>query len=245
MMLFDTGKGLAISTETVGEFDPQFASVVPGDGLLEDIGVRAGLCVPIESDEGRRWLVICDIPFLGWGHLWLAQAMRTEIADGLNWQISSTNAMEAALMRLRHAVACDLHDSVAHSLAGAKFLLTALRSKVGETSGASYEIGLIKDALDAEYLHVRSLINQLRETEGDTRVRDPIEDLEAMTPLLSSRWRIRVSFIIRIFGSMCRFGNLWKFSKSSARPSRMQSGMERPRRSRLPAGGTEKTFASM
>jgi signal transduction histidine kinase len=193
-MLFDTSSDRAIVSED-GEFLARSLRSLPGYALVAETGVAAGICIPVDSEEGRSWLILTGIPFMGWGHLHLARAIRSEIAQGMEWQTASVNALDSALFRLRRTVACDLHDSVAHSLAGARFLLVALRSRVGEDSEIAREIGTIKDALDAEHLHVRRLIEQLRETDSDPRVRNLVEDLDASRAALASRWQIGVELV--------------------------------------------------
>lgn len=193
-MVFDASRARAIVLEN-GRFFARSASAVPGHALLKELGADTGICIPADSDEGRSWLILTGIPLLGWGHLHLACAIRSEVAYGMTWQIASANALDSALSRLRRTVACDLHDSVAHSLAGARFLLVALRSKVSENSEVAKEIDSIKEALDAEHLHVRRLIEQLRETDSDPRVRNLIKDLDAIRPTLGSRWQVRVELV--------------------------------------------------
>ncbi|GGB98952.1 hypothetical protein GCM10011494_16770 [Novosphingobium endophyticum] len=193
-VLFDAARGKAIVSED-GGFVAHALADVPGYALFTELGVEAGLCIPVDGDEGRSWLILTGIPVLGWGHLRLVRAICSEIEQGMTWQTASVNALDSALFRLRRTVACDLHDSVAHSLAGARFLLGALRSRVGQDSEIGREIGTIKDALDAEHLHVRRLIEQLRETDSDPRVRNLVEDLDADRATLASRWQIAVDLL--------------------------------------------------
>ena len=193
-MLFDTAHGRAIVSEGGGSA-AHSAGAVPGYGLFKELEVETGICLPVDDDEGRSWLVLTGIPMLGWGHLNLVHAITAEIAQGMAWQTSSANALDLALSRLRRTIASDLHDSVAHSLAGAKFLLVALESKVGAESDTAKEIDTVKDALEAEYLHVRMLIEQLRQDTYDVRVRNLIEDIAEIGPALESRWQIEVELV--------------------------------------------------
>lgn len=191
-MVFDMPRGKAIVWEDDAPSTAQVQSSVPGETLLREVGVEAGMCIPVDSDEQRGWLILSGMPMLGWGHMHLASAIRAEVAQGMEWQSASANALDAALARLRRTVACDLHDSVAHSLAGAKFLLVALRSKVGARAEIAGDIDSIKEALEAEYAYVRSLIEQLRQTDADANVRNLVEDIETIRPTLESRWQIEI-----------------------------------------------------
>lgn len=189
-MLFDVRQGRAIVSKG-GKFVTRSAFAMPGRALLQELGLHDGICIPVDGDEGRTWLILVGLPMLGWGFLHLADVICLEIAQGMAWQTASANTLNSALFRLRRTVASDLHDSVAHSLAGAKFLLVALRSKIGADAEAAKEIDVIKDALDAEHLHVRRLIEQLRETDADVGVRNLIEDLDAVAQALGVRWQIQ------------------------------------------------------
>lgn len=193
-MLFDVSRSRAVISED-GKFSAHRALPLPVITLLKELGVKSGICVPIDSTDERNWLILTGIPMLGWGHLQLANDICAEVAHGINWQTASTNAHDAAIFRLRQTVARDLHDSVAHSLAGARFLLVALRSKVADNPKVAEEIDSIRTALDAEHLHVRRLIAQLRETDSDTHRRNLIEDLEAIRPIVASRWQIEVEML--------------------------------------------------
>ncbi|HKR91202.1 sensor histidine kinase [Novosphingobium sp.] len=194
LMLFDARRGHAIVLRD-GKFIACAGYAVPGRALLAELGVSTGICIPIDGEEGRSWLVLAGICMLGWGHLYLAEAVCSEIRQGMSWQTASVNALNAALARLRRTVACDLHDSVAHSLVGARFLLVALRSKLDANSEVVQEIDTIKDALEAEQIHVRRLIDQLRETDADARVRNLVDDLRSAGQALEMRWQIDVELV--------------------------------------------------
>ncbi|WP_231568260.1 sensor histidine kinase [Novosphingobium malaysiense] len=189
--LFDVSRNRAIIS-TGNELALRTASTVSGRALLAELKVKTGISIPVDGEDGRTWLILTGIRAPGWGHLHLAAAIRAEIAQGLESQMASIDALNSALLRLRRTVACDLHDSVAHSLAGARFLLVALQAKVGENAELADEIDTIKSALGAEHRHVRGLIAQLRETESDPRVRNLIEDIASVGDALALRWQIEV-----------------------------------------------------
>lgn len=193
-MVFDMARDWAVVLEEGGAV-AHAVSDLPARAILNELDATAGICFPADSSEGRNWIILTGIPTLGWGHLRLADEMRSEVAQGLARQVESSNALGQAISRLRQTLACDLHDSVAHSLAGAKFLLAALATKAGADSETGKDINSVKDALDAEYLHVRGLIEQLRQTASDADSRNLIDDIEAICPTLASRWRIEVRLV--------------------------------------------------
>ncbi|WP_172799927.1 sensor histidine kinase [Croceicoccus bisphenolivorans] len=193
-MLFDLARERAL-IQRGGMISIQERGPIPGAKLLKDLGVVRGICMPIITVEGTDWLILSDIPLLGWSHLRSADAICTELAQEVDVQISALNAREAALAGLRQAIARDLHDSVAHSLAGAKYLLLALRTRVADSPGAVEEIDAIRDALEAEHRNVRQLITQLRDSEPDTGLRNFIEDVTAIIPNLALRWHLSVELV--------------------------------------------------
>ncbi|MCJ2178700.1 sensor histidine kinase [Novosphingobium album (ex Hu et al. 2023)] len=193
-MVFDSDRNWAVVLKD-GKLAAHSASALPGQALLKELEVTAGICLPVDSGEGRNWIILTGIPMLGWGHLRLADEICSEVAQGLARQEESANAVSQAISRLRQTLACDLHDSVAHSLAGAKFLLAALAAKAGAESEIGEDINAIKDALEAEYLHVRGLIEQLRQTASDAEFHNLIGDIEAICPTLASRWQIEVGLV--------------------------------------------------
>ena len=193
-MVFDISHNRAVVSED-GKPAGRTTSPVPGYALLKELEIPAGICFPVDAEEGRSWLILTGIPMLGWGHLSMSRAVCAEVAQGMAWQTASANALELALSRLRRTIAGDLHDSVAHSLAGAKFLLTALGAKAGADSELAGEIDTVKDALETEYLHVRSLIEQLRQDTYDAGARNLIQDIEEIRPALASRWQITVELV--------------------------------------------------
>lgn len=163
--------------------------------LFEALGIGSGLCMPVVTAEGTDWIVLTGIPLLGWGHLDQSAAVGREVAEEVDARLLADRRRDAALARLRHAVARDLHDSVAHSLAGAKYLLMGLRSRIGGDDRAVAEIDTIRAALDAEQQNVRKLIEQLRESDPDSDARDFIADLQAIVPVLAQRWQAAIKVV--------------------------------------------------
>ena len=160
--------------------------------VFRHLGKEVGICVPIETSEGTDWLILSGISMLGWGNLQQSYFVAKEVGRELEARITATLARDAALSRLRETIARDLHDSVAHSLAGAKYLLMGLRSKVASNTAAVAEIDRIRAALEAEHLNVRELITHLRETDPATGMRNFIEDLESILPILAARWETEI-----------------------------------------------------
>lgn len=191
-ILFDLERRRAINLTPDGEFLPHRNAEFTG-GLLESLGLLTGISVPLRGATGHGRLVLSNIPLMSWDHLRHAQALGTDLAYALDREAFELAAREAALSRLRHAVARDLHDSVAQSLSGARFWLQAIRTRAAKDPELAEEIGQVQAALDAENLHVRDLIGQLRQSEQAPGERSLTDDLNDLLATLALHWRIETS----------------------------------------------------
>lgn len=190
-ILFDLAKRRAINLTPDEEFLPHRYADFSG-GLLEHLAIPTGISVPLKGATGSGRLVLCDIPLMSWDHLRHAQALAGDVAYALDREAFELAAREAALSRLRHSVARDLHDSVAQSLAGARFWLHAIRTRAAKDPELADQIGQVQAALDAENMHVRDLIGQLRQTEQAPGERSLTNDLTDLLETLALHWRIEI-----------------------------------------------------
>lgn len=193
-MLFDAVRGRAISCVN-GELTAHAMPSLTDNKLLARLQLDTGICVPIECLESRGWLFVTGIKAKSWGHLLLALAAADEISRRVSWHLAAIIGKRSALDGLRQELARDLHDSVAQSLAGAKFLLMALRSKFKSDDSAITEIDYIRQAIEEEYLHVRRMIAKLREEPSDFGGGELIGDLEAVISVLRLHWLISVTLV--------------------------------------------------
>lgn len=191
-MIFDVARRNAVRLDPAsGRLSA--APTVPALKLLQDLKVAEGICVPLDiSSETKPWLIVSRIPNLGWGHLPLVHAISKELAIAANWFEDTQDAKSDELRQLRRTVASDLHDSVAQSLAAAKFLLGALKAKMAQGSSEAAAIDEIREALEAEHLHVRSLILQLRKEDRDYNDVDLILDIRETCKLMKVRWDVNI-----------------------------------------------------
>lgn len=94
---------------------------------------------------------------------------------------------------LRNAIARDLHDSVAQSLAGAGYWLQSLQMKQGMPDHIRQDIARTKDALDKENSGIRAIIDRLRDDiEMGGRVHLG-EELRGIIKDLASQWRLEIT----------------------------------------------------
>jgi signal transduction histidine kinase len=191
-LLFDLQNQRAINVTE----DEEFAAHRKADfatGLLQRLRFASGISVPIEGVTGHGRLVLSGIPLMSWDHLRLAKALGGEVAHALDREAFELSAREAALARLRQTVARDLHDSVAQSLAGARFWLRALRARTTKDRELSEEIAQVETAFESENLHIRELIGQLRRSDQVPGQRSLTDDLGALLETLGLHWRIETA----------------------------------------------------
>jgi signal transduction histidine kinase len=150
--------------------------------------------VPLRGVTGTGQLVLTGIPLMSWDHLRTVHALANEVTHAIDGTVFEQAARDAALVRLRQAVARDLHDSVAQSLAGARFWLQALKARTGKNHELLAEIEQVEEALVTENLHIRALIEQLRRDEQAQGLRDLTADLADLLTTLSLHWRIETAF---------------------------------------------------
>lgn len=164
--------------------------------LAELVGANEGLIVPIQSVTGCGHLVAWDCSTLGPDDLALMRVLAEQIGHALDREVMSSLARRTAEIGVRHAVARDLHDSVAQFLAGTLFRLEALRRWIRDGNDPEGEIDSIKNALRREQGHLRLLIERLRRgEEGDrrTEIADELRDLLAEA---GTHWHIETELII-------------------------------------------------
>jgi signal transduction histidine kinase len=188
-LLFDLPRNRAINITEEGEFSAHRSANLD-TGLLHRLPFESGISVPLDGVTGHGRLVLSGIPLMSWDHLRLAQALGSEVAHALDRDAFELSAREAALARLRQTVARDLHDSVAQSLAGARFWLRALKARTAKDKELSEEIGQVETAFESENLHIRELIRQLRRAEQVPGQRSLTDDLGALLETLGMHWRI-------------------------------------------------------
>jgi signal transduction histidine kinase len=139
------------------------ALVAPAnDPLAVYCGLDEGLALPFESVTGRGEVLLAGIPGASVDHVQIGRVIAREIGAGFDRQATLLLVRESALTRMRDAVARDLHDTIAQSLAGVSLRLEGLRRWIRGGGDPEAEIQAIKAALRAEQAQVREMIEGLR-----------------------------------------------------------------------------------
>ena len=128
--------------------------------------VHEGIAVPFGAVTGRGEILLTEIPGANADHVEMAALIAREIGIGFDRQATLALVGQSAVTRMRDAVARDLHDTIAQSLAGASLRLEGLRHWINDGNDADSEIQAIKAALRAEQGQVRGMIDRLRRGES-------------------------------------------------------------------------------
>lgn len=135
------------------------------DALAVYCGISEGLALPFDAATGQGVVLLADIPGASADHVATAREIAREIGSGFDRHSSLALVREGALSRMRDAVARDLHDTIAQSLAGVALRLEGLRRWIADGGDAETEIQSIKASLKTEQAQVRAMISRLRRGE--------------------------------------------------------------------------------
>lgn len=158
--------------------------------LADTLGISEGLIAPVNSASGNGQLLVWGIDGICVDDLEWLRSVAHEIGLALDREEMAELARTTAESGIRHAVARDLHDSVAQFLAGTLFRLEALRRWIREGNDPESEIDSIKNALRREQVQLRLLIDRLRRgVEGERRT-DLVDELHALLDEIGAHWHI-------------------------------------------------------
>lgn len=191
--LFNIAKSRMITLELSG-FKVLKAPVRSQLAQLYDID--EGILVPLRTATGDGHIIAWDCETLSVDDLPLLHALGDQIGHAMDREEMASLARNAAETGVRHAVARDLHDSVAQFLAGTLFRLEALRRWIREGHEPEGEIDSIKNALRREQAHLRHLIERLRRGEAGDRRTEIADELRALLQETGAHWQIGTELIL-------------------------------------------------
>ena len=186
-MLFDNRRRRMIAlgedgTLTGAHFEPA------EDWLLSRTGECDGVSVPLAGATGSGRLVLVGLPVPGTDMIRQARALGEGMTIEVDRLAFARSARESAEFALRTAVAHELHDGVAQSLAGARFWLSALRHKVEAYPQLRPDLEKVLRALETESAHIREVIEILRRDPDPTRTVALDEAIAAFLPRAAQTW---------------------------------------------------------
>lgn len=162
--------------------------------LADLLGIGEALAVPVAAGTGRGEVLLMGIPGVCADHVAIGVLIGRELQAALDRHATLVLSHISALARSREALARDLHDNVAQSLAGAALRLEGVRNSIRAGNDADAELLQLKNALRAEQTQVRAMIERLRVSEPTA----PLVDLTAMlcrlVPELAGNWAVSIGY---------------------------------------------------
>lgn len=128
---------------------------------LKELGISSALIVRLFGESGSGKLILSDIPALGWHQLRVGAAVGKEVVKGLDLSAFRTASLDLEALRIKQAIARDLHDSVAQSLAGARYWISSVKS-AAQNFDIKNKLSGIDRALEEEQKQLRAMIETLR-----------------------------------------------------------------------------------
>lgn len=158
--------------------------------LATHLDASEGLIAPVRSVSGSGQIIVWNIQAVGFDDVGQIGLFAEEVGRALDREEMASLARNAAEAGVRHALARDLHDSVAQFLAGTLFRLEALRRWIREGNDPEGEIDSIKNALRREQGQLRLLIERLRRGQDGDRQTEIAEELRDLLAEAGAHWHI-------------------------------------------------------
>jgi signal transduction histidine kinase len=168
------------------------ASWQPADAIVRS-GFRQGAIAPMRGGGGRGLLIVSDCQVPGVDLLRLLAALSEELAAEFDRFRSARMAREEELDRLRNAIARDLHDSVAQTIAGTRYWLSALGHAKPTGADLEAELARLDEVLGIEAEHLRTTIQTLRLGAPGSSAQDFAIRLTQLLEALADQWRVTVA----------------------------------------------------
>ncbi len=158
---------------------------------LKELGISSALIVRLFGESGSGKLILSDIPTLGWHQLRVGAAVGKEVVRGLDQAAFRITSLDLEALRIKQAIARDLHDSVAQSLAGARYWIRSVKS-ASQDADIKNELSGIDRALEEEQKQLRAMIETLR-GEGAPLTSDSAKvELRSLCLQLSQLWQVDI-----------------------------------------------------
>jgi len=195
--LFDRSRDRELILQP-GSWMPTARKCTGNGALAATAGIDEGLSSALmSSGEVVGTLVLADLPSFGIDDLERTKAIAHEVVGIIQGRRLAELARDRAVTQTREALARDLHDSVAQSLAGASFGLEALRRSLspGETRALKIMSDL-KQSLREEQANIREMIDRLRRASDDRRSVSLSAELGRVVVESRGRWDIDIDLAV-------------------------------------------------
>ncbi|GAA4711464.1 hypothetical protein H9L13_02490 [Sphingomonas lutea] len=189
--LYDVAHHRALRRDADGNLQAQKLGPLLGTGVIDRLGLREGLAVPLLSQAGEGQLFLEGMPALSSDSLDLGTQVGAHVAAQMHRRALMKAAEESAESRSRLAIARDLHDSVVQFLAGAAFRLEAM--KRSSERDLTPELDELKQLMLQEQVELRGFIAALRDA-SQVEVEEVAKDLKGLADRLGRQWHVQCTF---------------------------------------------------
>jgi len=145
----------------------------------------------IRTAEGFGLIVASDFLLTSWTDLRIFHGMARDVRFEFQNLAASALLQDNEVLRVRNAIARDLHDSVAQALAGAKFWIGGLIEETGPANQRE-ELVRLRDAMEMETSNLRSIIETLRTRDTLALATEFPAVLRETLGALQEQWRIAI-----------------------------------------------------
>lgn len=159
-------------------------------------GLRLGIWIPISGIAGEGRLVVGMPPKVGIDILRLASELGNKLRRMFDTYGFYHSLEENAAASLRDSLARDLHDSVAQSLAGARYFVDSLLSQSKRGAVNDGDLKSLSELLRYEHSQVVGAIEDLM-APADGATQDLFAVLATMAETMARHWSVAIEFEAR------------------------------------------------
>lgn len=188
--LFSSDRARSLRSSSHGR--PVASPTHMSEPLADLLGVGEALALPFSGGTGHGEIILTGIKGVSSDHVVIGQSIAREVGAALDRHATLLFAHQTALARTRDALAGDLHDNIAQSLAGAALRLEGLRTSIRAGHDPEVEILQLKSALRTEQKQVRAMIDRLRNGEEGSRSANISTSLAPLASELSKNWSVAI-----------------------------------------------------
>ena len=183
-------RGLAICSDRAGlisqtGLDPAFRNFAPG------LRRKTIFVAKLQGLSGEGVIILGDVTLPAPEDILLFDNVVSFLEQAINKLVQAEDERTAAIHGTRRSIARDLHDSVAQSLAGAKFHLAALLRDDLPTNVSS-QISKLKQAIDHEHASIRDYIDTLRSKDHNPDNRETLIEMAELCERVANNWNVSV-----------------------------------------------------
>jgi signal transduction histidine kinase len=199
-MAYDPARNRALvlyrdhSKEALTDLAVDPAAVFPSRGTI--------ILAPILAVSGSGLLAAEEVPRINPLSLEPIEQIAKDLAVAIDLNDLAYADRQADLTELRKAVALDLHDSVAQSLAGARFWLNGISTRLADERSTQSvaevrpEIETLAESLAFEQSQIHAMITRLRDGDHEFEMVDVRTVLQQLGLRLAESWRTDVAVVV-------------------------------------------------